>query len=270
MILNGNILTEESCSLSFRNRAFAYGDGLFETLIGSKSQIYYFNDHLERLSASLKVLKIDASWINIEKISSEIKQLIDKNNIENLARIRILVWRKTGGLFSPDSNEAEYMVNAMEHTPTFTPKTKAVFFEEIKKSFSPISPFKTLSALHYVMAGIYKKDQNVDEVILLDTENNISETLNSNIFWIKEGKVFTPSILTGCIDGVMKKQIAEFLKNKNILLIEGCFSKKDLLDAEFVFTSNVTGVIPILSIEQKLLQDKHEIFDLISKEFNRS
>ena len=118
------------------------------------------------------------------------------------------------------------------------------------------------------MAGVFKKEQDADDVILLDTAGNVSECLNSNIFWIKGDFIFTPSLFTACIDGVMRKQIIQKLGVRSLAVIEGEFPPKDLMEADFAFTSNIAGLIPILSIEGKELNKSNTLFKYLAEELN--
>ncbi len=101
------------------------------------------------------------------------------------------------------------------------------------------------------MASLSKKKYNVDDMILSTKEGYISECTSTNIFWIKDGTIFTPSLYTGCIDGIMRKQVINKCSELNINIQIGEFTKDILLDADAVFTSNVTGFHPIKKIEEK-------------------
>jgi branched-chain amino acid aminotransferase/4-amino-4-deoxychorismate lyase len=269
LILNGQILREEDFHLSTENRAFTYGDGIFETLIAKEGNIKFFKEHLERLKAGLKVLDIvNEKLFDEEELQKKIISLIKINGIRGIARIKIMVWRKSGGLFSPEKNEGEYLILIKEHIKPAQQKEKVFFYKENTKTYSAVSKFKTISSLHYVLAGIFKNKNAADDLILFDSKGNISECLNSNIFWIKDHFVFTPSLLSACVDGIMRKQIIQKLKEKKIILIEGEFSSREIMHADFVFTSNVTGLFPVLSVEGKTYNAKNGIFQCLSSELN--
>jgi branched-chain amino acid aminotransferase/4-amino-4-deoxychorismate lyase len=117
------------------------------------------------------------------------------------------------------------------------------------------------------MAGTMKQQWQVDDVVLFDEEGHIAECLNSNIFWIKENTIFTPSLETGCIEGIMRKQIFKALEKHRINWMEGKYKEDQLLTADFAFTSNATGMVPFLSIENKTYSSSNTLFDLIRGEF---
>ncbi len=137
--------------------------------------------------------------------------------------------------------------------------------ETVSNQESLTSRFKTLSSLNYVLAGVELNQSSFNEIILLDREKNISECLSSNIWWIKEGIIYTPSSETGCVNGVAKANITSFFNTMNIKVNKGKFSKDQLLNADFCFTSNVAGLHIIKSIENTNFQKDHLIFDEIKK-----
>jgi branched-chain amino acid aminotransferase/4-amino-4-deoxychorismate lyase len=266
VIFNGNIVEESTIQFGINNRGLNYGDGLFETIIGTDLQINYLEDHLTRLLSGLEELKIRIPpFFYFNDVNEELFKLRKENNIKGLTRIKILVWRKTGGLFTPTNDNADFLITAIPTELNQAPKQKVVFYEDIKITPSPISRFKKLSSLTYVMAGIFKKEAHADDVILLDTNGNIAECLVSNIFWVKDNQLYTPALQTGCVEGIMRKQILNFFEDLNIKVEEGEYKREDLLNADFVFTSNVTGIIPVKSIEDKNYTADFSMFERIKK-----
>ena len=263
VIFNGKIIPEDKVNLSVFNRGLNYGDGIFETMIGTSDEILFWKDHWERLTEGLNVLGISTKELNASSIEEEIKELIRKNKIKDKARIKFIIWRKEGGLFAPVNNTPEYIITAAHNLPSPAVKEKVIFYNEVKIPYSIVSRFKTLSSLPYILIGIAKNKLNADDLILFDCDDNICETMTCNIFWIKDNVVYTPSLDTGCIEGVMRKNIIGILKKENIKIKEGKFKKEELLKAEFIFTSNVAGIIPIINIEGNIYQKNLPVLNLL-------
>jgi branched-subunit amino acid aminotransferase/4-amino-4-deoxychorismate lyase len=117
------------------------------------------------------------------------------------------------------------------------------------------------------MAGIEKNQLKADDVVILNSDKEVVECLNSNIFWEKDAELFTPALETGCIDGVMRKQIIAELKIQGVSIAEGHFPKEELLNADFVFTSNIGGLSAVMNIENSGLNKGSEIFDRLMQKF---
>ena len=266
LFFNGEIIKEEELKLSSDNRALNYGDGLFETMKFSKGEISYCSDHLDRMYAGAKAfhLKVPESFTK-KFIEKNITLLAPKNNLTE-GRIKILLWRKPGGLFSPESEESDYMILLKKWLDSPAEKQKVIFSGE-KKSYSSLSRYKLLSSALYIMAAIEKREKGSDDIIILNHNEEIVECLSSNIFWEKDAHIYTPSLGTGCIEGIMRKQIIERLKEKGISVKEGCYSKEDLLKAEFAFTSNIGGLSRIIAIENSDFKKESEIFNSLREIF---
>lgn len=266
LIYNGNLIQEKDFHVGFDNRAFTYGDGVFETLITTNGKTALLPNHFDRLKSGICALGMNLpSGLTLDLLEKEIQLLVENNNISGQSRIKIMVWRKSGGLFSPTEKEAECLLTAASHQPPANVKHKAIIYKEVRNSYSPVSRYKTLSSLPYVMAGLAKNSHQVDDVILLDSDSHVSECLVSNIFFISGDIVYTPSILTGCKEGIMRKQILHLMNKEKIRWEEGRFKESILMEADFVFTSNVAGIAPIAQINERVYNPDSAIFNTISK-----
>lgn len=231
--------TESITSNLNTNRGFLYGDGLFETIIYKNGIIQYLSSHIERLKKGLKTLNISFNHENLENLLNEV---LTKNLVENTnVRIKIIVFRNTGGLYTPSDNSSSVIITTQDLIePTSIIPTLGVC-ENIKLPKSPLGNLKTISSLPYVLASIEKDNSIFDELIILNTNNEICECTSSNIFWRKGDTYFTPSLETGCIEGIMRKQVILELNNKKKNINEGVYSLEDIYNSDEIFVTNVTG-----------------------------
>src|SRR5690606_1335213 len=126
----------------------------------------------------------------------------------------------------------------------------------IRLSYSALSSLKTCSALPYVLAGIEKKSRNLDEILILDGQNRLAECSSSNLFWLKNGNIYTPSLESGCIAGVMRRHILHQARQSRIEIQEVLENPETLLTADQVFCCNVTGVYLFEKFEQTRFDTK--------------
>ena len=241
----------DELSIDINNRAFCYGDGLFETIFIEHQNFKHLKYHFDRLSEGMKVLRLELeNPLELPLLEKILTKLIHENEIKDRAKIKIYVWRKTGGLFTPENQTADLLIeaiNSKEHKIQVLSKVKIC--KSIRLNYSILSKFKTLSSLNYVMAGIEKKEKDAEDLILLDSRDNISECISSNIFWIKDNIFFTPSLNTGCVAGTSRSRIIDCLKEQNIKseIIE--VKKEILFQANHIFTSNANGINKIAKID---------------------
>lgn len=247
------------------NRAFQYGDGLFETIIYKQGHIRFLEDHYTRLMNGAKAFRMQVPpAFSLPYLDEHIYKLIEANGLTDNARVRVHLWRKSGGAYTPLCNEADFCITAQAlSVSTHSMKDKVYFFEDIKLAASPLSRFKTCNALPYVMAGIAMTEQGVNDMILLDVHGHVAECVASNIFWIKEHTLYTPGLESGCIEGIMRKQILRKASELQISIQEGLYSKDDILSAEAVFCCNVAGIQMIRQVEETAFEEKHPMFEAL-------
>jgi len=265
-IYNGHLISLYEPAISFTNRAFRYGDSLFESMLFSNGKIMFITDHVKRLKLSMTTLRMnvpaDFNSANIEQL---ILQLIEHNNIKNDARIRLTVFRKEGGFYTPETNDISFLIEVKQlDTVGYNLNKKGLWvdiYAEIKKQITKISNLKTGSALLYVMAGITKTSLRLDDCLLVNDNGHIIESINSNIFVIKNGTLYTSPITDGCIDGVMRKQILAIAAQNKILAFEQSLTVHTLTDGDEVFLTNaIIGIQWVGQFKNKFYTNQRTVF----------
>src|ERR1700752_181412 len=110
---NGHLISIYEPVVSFANRAFRYGDSLFETIRVVEGKIMFLPDHLRRIKIGMTVLRMNIpAKFNAENISRLITELIEKNKIPNDARVRLTIFRNEGGFYAPQPNDISFLVEA--------------------------------------------------------------------------------------------------------------------------------------------------------------
>lgn len=250
-ILNKEIIFLDEQHLSFSNRGFKYGDGLFETIAIVNGDPRFLESHLKRLRKGADLLGIDyVDSLDDQIIANQVELIKKENNITGQAILKIILWREADGLYTPSTNESSVLITIKNHNSKKLNIVQRAGFSAKTINFpSPISGLKTLSALKYVVAGVEKTEMNLEEIIILDHQGHISEALSSNIFWIKEGIYYTPPLSTGCIEGVMRNWLINRLIEDGYKVIEKLASPFEFKESESIFTTNASGIRHIQTIE---------------------
>jgi branched-chain amino acid aminotransferase len=222
------------------NRAFRYGDGLFESMRIKGAQVPFLKEHLNRLLAGILVLKMQAPKDFEDSISSQIQKVIEEENL-NSAILRLWVYRSGEGKYSPTSNQLSFCLQAekLEEEPMQlnSQGLKIEIAESIQLHPSPFSAFKTLNSLSYIRASIEKDERKFDDLILLDQKGNISEATASNLFLVKDKVVYTPPLSSACVSGVLRTILLED-QSLPLPIKERELSTDDLMHADEVFLGN--------------------------------
>jgi 4-amino-4-deoxychorismate lyase len=255
---NSSLIKATELTIAINDRGLSYGDGIFETIVVKNKKIRFLDWHWERMVKGVKALGMSLpDDLTQEKIGNQIYSLMVVNQVPDQARIKIIIWRKEGGLFTPHLNDINIMVTAMPFY-SHLPKTRerATVSDKVTLFPSFTSSYKSLNALPYVLAGIEKQEKQMDELILLNHQKMVTEASAGNIFWVKDGAYYTPSLSCGCIDGVMRRHIIESLNFHQIAIHQVEAPVDTLYNADHLFATNVTGIYPILHLDNKKFKNE--------------
>ncbi|MBC7440578.1 MAG: aminotransferase class IV [Flavobacterium sp.] len=254
---NGEIVGE-NVNLSINNRAFLYGDGVFETMKIVNYKILFFEDHYFRLMASMRILRMEIPMtFTMEYLENEILNLSRINNFQGAARVRFTVFRNDGGYYLPNSNEISFFINVKPLENQLYKIENSNYEVELFKDFyitkHLLSTLKTTSKILNITASIFAKENDYDNCLILNDSKNIVEAINGNIFMVIENKLITPPISEGCLNGIMRKQILNLAKKNDYLEVEeAIISPFDLQKADELFITNViSGIQPISKYRKK-------------------
>lgn len=261
---NGNIVSKEDKEISYNNRGLQYGDALFETLRISKGKILFWEDHYFRLMSSMRILRMEIPMsFTMEFLESEIfKTLKVKENISQNFRVKILINRKEGGKYTPKTNEVDYMISYEilndSNYKLIEEPYKVELFKDYFVLSSLLSTLKTTSKMPNILGGIFAKENEYDNCILLNEKKQVVEALNGNIFLVKGNKVTTPPLADGCLKGVLRKQIIDICKKSaQFTLVEESISPFDFNKADELFITNViTGIQVVTNYRKKVFENK--------------
>ena len=256
---NGELLLEEQAKLSVFNRGLAYGDALFETIKTLNGKILFWEDHYFRLMASMRILRMEIPMtFTPEFLESQILELVSHHNSDsNSFRVKFTVFRNQGGFYTPNSNAVSYFIIA-EPLPTDlyllnTSDYRIELFKDFYITPGLLSTLKSNNKLLNVLGSVYAKENQYDNCLLLNTNKNIVEALNGNLFLVKDNVIKTPPLDDGCLKGIMRKQILEIIgKIPDFECVEASISPFELQKADELFVTNVIqGIQPITSFRKK-------------------
>ena len=245
---NGIILPNEGATIAAGNRAYLYGDGLFESIRVLNGKAINFENHHKRMMEGAKVLKMRIpSFYTVEFFSAKIEELILKSGITEGAKCKISIDRIGGATYSPDSNEVNFFIEIYPYEANlFELNSKGLeidIYTDLKKQKNFLSNYKTKNGLVYVMAAITAKEKNLDDLLITNDKGGILESTNSNLFVVSNGVLYTPGLDEGCLAGTMRMQVINIALQHNIKVYECNILPQNLLAAdEIFFTNAIRGI----------------------------
>ncbi|WP_223703343.1 aminodeoxychorismate lyase [Sutcliffiella deserti] len=229
----------EETTVSVMDHGFLYGVGLFETFRTYQGVPFLFRDHLTRLKKGLHSVYIE--WEEQEAFLYNLVNLaLEKNNLtDGVVRLNITAGISNWGL--PNEEYSKPSTILFTRPVASVPDGKKAVFLNIPRN-TPEGEVR-LKSHHYLNNLLGKRElgkNSNSEGIFLTKEGFVAEGLVSNIFWIKDDVLYTPSISTGILNGVTRQYILHLASLMNVKVKEGFFLKEELLQSEEVFITNST------------------------------
>ena len=189
---NGSIIKVNEVNLSYENRAFKYGDGVFDTLKFENGILYYLEDHYFRLMSSMRMLRMKIPMnFTLEYYEKQIRLTLFANDLNESARIRVNVFRENGGLYTPNSNEVSFLIEVGALNLKNNEQVEIELFKDFPLSSGILSTIKTNNRIINVLGSIFAKENAFQNCILINEKKEIVEALNANIFLIKANEIIT-------------------------------------------------------------------------------
>ncbi|MBD1396161.1 aminotransferase class IV [Pontibacter sp. JH31] len=262
LLYNNQFLPAQDLRIPLHNRAFQYNDSFFETIMVVDGRLRFWNEHKTRMREAALAMKIslpDYFWD--EELEDNLLRLAKQRNATRRGRIKLKVWRAGEGLYTPQTRDAEWLATAEVHHPAPDAGVRIGICETVRISYSPFSHFKGPHAPFYVLASMEKQAKGFDDMLLLNVEGYMSELSSSNLFWLREGVLYTPHLETGCVNGILRRKILNWCHEQEFAVQQVQAKPDELLFASVVFGSNVTGIRSVLSLGNSALHVDHQFLN---------
>ena len=258
--LNGEILEAEKAKISPLDRSFTFGDGVYEVIPSYNKELFLFDEHLERFKSSLNktFIPIPSEIYNLKGI---LKELHSKNNFLNQS-FYIQISRGVQDIrnhqaatdivpsvfiTSQDLEINPYRENSNREG------LKVRLEDDIRWQRCDI---KTTALMGNILSMHDPSSDKVDEIIL-SKDGLITEGSKSNIFFVKHGNVYTPSLNNNILPGITREFVIKLLRENNIPVFEEDIPVISLYEFDEVWlTSSTKEIQPIASIDSFRIPEK--------------
>jgi branched-chain amino acid aminotransferase len=254
---NGTIVSTDTGLLT-QNRAFLFGDAVFETVKIVNAKILFLEDHYFRLMSSMRVVRMEIPMnFTMEYFEEQILALATAKNESRSARARITVYRNDGRYYLPQNNTVSFLINVESMDNTLYSINQGEYVVDLYTDFyvarQLLSSIKTTNKIINVTASIYASENGLDNCLLLNDSKNVIEALQGNIFMLKGNTLITPPVSEGCLNGVMRRQVLALARKIEYLdVTEETISPFDLQKSDELFITNVIkGIQPITKYRKK-------------------
>jgi len=251
---NGNLVAFEDVKITPDNRAYKYGDSVFETIKVINGKLVFWEEHYFRLMASMRMLRMKIPMnFTLEFLEKEILKIVKVTNSNTTLRIRLTITRKDGGFYLPLTNEVDYLIESREIRFLTKDNYKVDLFKDFYLYSGHLSTIKTNNKLIHTLASIFAKENDLDNCILLNERKGIVEATNATLFLIKGNTIKTPLLTEGCLKGIAREKVINIIESNNDYDIEETvISPFEIQKADEVFiTNSIIGIQPITNYRKK-------------------
>lgn len=242
---NGTLLPVEKVRLSPGQAGLLCGWGLFTTMRISRGEAFAYERHWRRLEKDAAIVRLPMPY-SAAKVRVHLHEVIRANDTtDGCARI-YLVYNKVGFWQSEETQPSVDLIIYTAPLPEYRQPVRLTLREHGRHAASALAGVKTISWLPNVWSVAEAQREGFDEVVLLNERGEVAECTAANIFTAKNGKIFTPPLSSGCLEGVTRGILSEIAPEAGVSVVERTLRPGDLYEADEVFLSstnrNLLGV----------------------------
>jgi len=234
---NDTLLAVEKVRLSPGQAGLICGWGIFTTLRISRGEAFAYERHWRRLEKDAGITRLPMPY-TAAKVRVNLHEVIRANQVtEGCARIYLVY--NTVGFWQSDEEQPQvdliiYTAGLPEHRDV----ARLTVREHGRHAASPMAGVKSISWLNNVWAVSEAIKEGFDEVVMLNERGEVAECTSANIFAVKDGKILTPPLNSGCLEGVTRGILMEIAPEAGVSVIEQPLRPEDLYSADEVFISS--------------------------------
>jgi branched-chain amino acid aminotransferase len=261
IFINGEWFAKEDAKISVYDHGLLYGDGVFEGMRSYDGRVFRIGDHLDRLWLSAKAIALEIPTTK-EQLEKDVAETLKRSGIED-GYIRLVVTRGSGALgLDPNKTADPQIIIIADHITLYpedfyTNGMEIVTASTIRNHPAALSPrIKSLNYLNNIMAKMEGLKAGCAEALMLNHKGEVAECTGDNIFLVRDGKILTPPIDAGILEGITRDAVIDLATEAGIPLSEQALTRHDVYIADECFlTGSAAEVIPVVKVDGRLIGD---------------
>lgn len=259
--IDGQLFPEKEAKVSVFDHGLLYGDGIFEGIRFYDGRVFRCQEHIDRLFHSAKAIALDMIWTK-EEVTAAMMETIRANGLRD-GYVRLVITRGAGSLGLNPYHCKVPSIIIIASTISLYPAEKyekgltVVTCSTRRPAPAALSPaVKSLNYLNNVMAKIEAINANAEEGVMLNEQGFVAECTGDNLFVIRGGKIYTPPVSAGALNGITRTVIFEIAKDLGIELIEENLTRYEIYTADECFlTGTAAEVVPVALYDRRPIGD---------------
>ncbi|KLU01771.1 MULTISPECIES: branched-chain-amino-acid transaminase [Rhodopirellula] len=259
--INGQYFSREDAKISVYDHGLLYGDGVFEGMRIYSGKVFALEDHMTRLYESARAIMLDIP-IEIDALTTAVNETVAKNGLTE-GYIRLVVTRGGNQLglnpFSCEDPQVIIIADTISLYPEkfYTEGLELITASTIRNHPAALSPrVKSLNYLNNIMAKIEAIRAGCIEAVMLNTKGEVAECTGDNIFIVRGGRLITPPIDAGILEGITRNTVIDLARENGIEVAEEAMTRHDIFVADECFlTGSAAEVIPAVKLDGRVIGD---------------
>lgn len=257
--INGSLVPQDEAKISVFDHGLLYGDGIFEGLRSYGGRVLRLEQHIDRLYDSAKAIWLEIP-ISRQEMADAVEATVAANEIED-GYIRLIVTRGAGTLGLDPRRCSDPQVIIIADTISLYPEEyyenglEIITSSVIRNHPAALSPrIKSLNYLNNILAKIEGIQAGCIEALMLNHKGEVAECTGDNIFLVRGGRLTTPPLDAGILDGVTRNLVLELAEAAGIETSEAAITKHDVYIADECFlTGTAAEVIPVVKVDSRTI-----------------
>ncbi|HOP07385.1 MAG TPA: aminotransferase class IV [candidate division Zixibacteria bacterium] len=246
--INGRLVSRKDARISVFDNSLLYAEGLFETFLGIGDRLVFAAEHLDRLRKGARLTGIPIPVSPERLIDWGVKTL--KAHPSRVKKLRLTLTVGDSARWVGRQGRQQVIFSAAPHQIPTEPFKLHVSEFRVDRT-SEFRQVKTLSYAIHAAALKKAKTLGCDDALMLNQKGNIAEVTSANVYWIENGRVFTPPLAAGCLEGVTRRVVLREAAAIGHPITERRCPLERLLEADEVFiSSSLKLVIPVGLIKE--------------------
>ena len=259
--INGQYFSKQDAKISVYDHGLLYGDGVFEGLRIYSGKIFRLQDHLVRLWESALSIGL-AIPMTIEQLTEDMNACVRRNELDD-GYIRLVVTRGAGplGLDPHKCSDPQVIIIAdrikLYPNELYENGLELVTAATIRNHPAALNPrIKSLNYLNNIMAKMEGLKAGCVETLMLNHKGEVAECTGDNVFIVKQGRLITPPIDAGILEGITRNVVLELAAEMGIETHEISLSRHDIFTADECFlTGSAAEVIAAVKLDDRIIGD---------------
>jgi len=234
-----------------RSNAVLYGKGVFTTIAILGGTPFLWEKHWRRLARNAKNLGIDLSNLTENDVRASLKLQIEQHELFD-GRARIDLRDASASTFWAEDSERRTEISLLFGPERTSPKSFRLTLSPFQvNSSSPLSGVKSCNYLEQILSLDEAKGRGFHEAVRVNERGHVTSGCMSNIFWLKNGRLYTPTLTTGCLAGTTREYVLENIECEEVEAEIG-----DLESADAIYlTSAGLGIVRVAEYNGRELAD---------------